>query len=658
VINEFQRMFGNIVVNVDQAERRVFLEAILDSEPNRLGVPFRKMLFRQTRGHPLFTIELLRGMQERGDMVLDQGDRWVEGPALDWETLPARVEAVIAERIGRLAQPLRAALRVASVEGDIFTAEVVARIRAADEREMLGCLSRELDRQHRLIRAHSIQRMDGQLLSYYRFRHTLFQKYLYSSLDEVERVHLHEQVGTVLEDLYGDQQESAAHADIAPQLARHFQEARITEKAIHYLHKAGERAVQLSAYQEGIAHLTRGLALLKTLPDSPECAEQELGLRLALGMAWRGDVGFPDKKVQNAYTRARELCLQLGKTFQLCQVVGELAVLHYVLAEHDKALQLAEEALSLAQQADEPLLVASGNWLMGFILFCLGKFAEAREHLGQMIAFYNPKEHHRSLVSYRGSDGGTSALSYDACCLWCLGYPDQALSRSQESLVLARGLGHPFSLADVLSFSGCVLNELRREWPALKDNAEELLRLSNEKSLRGWLTTATRYHGEALAMLGQVQEGIAQIQEGVDASQSVGTRLYLSGTFGILAEVKARDGQIEEGLEMLSKVMTLIEETNERIWEAELYRLRGELHLMQGDDNEAEASFEKAIEVARRQSAKSWELRAATSLARLWQKQGKSDEAQKLLAPIYDWFSEGFDTPDLREARALLEEIS
>jgi DNA-binding SARP family transcriptional activator len=264
VANELQREFGDIVINVDQAESRDFVEAILDSEPNRLGVPFRQMLYRRTSGQPLFTIELLRGMQERGDLVQDQSGQWVERSELDWETLPARVEAVIAERIGRLAQPLRAAMRVASVEGEVFTAEVVAKVRATDEQEILGCLSRELDRRHHLIRTQSIQRINGQLLSRYRFRHILIQKYLYSSLDEVERVHLHEQVGTALEGLYGAQGEIAA---VAPQLARHFQEARITAKAIHYLHLAGEKAVQLSAYQEARVHLTSAMTLLMTLSN-------------------------------------------------------------------------------------------------------------------------------------------------------------------------------------------------------------------------------------------------------------------------------------------------------------------------------------------------------------------------------------------------------
>ncbi len=199
VLNEFQRDFGDMTVDLRRAERWDFMEALLDSEPNRVGRPFREMLYRQTRGHPLFTVELLRGLQERGDVVQDSEGQWVEGPELDWETLPARVEAVIAERIGRLAQPLQAALRVASVEGEVFTAEVVAQVQAADGREVVSLLSGELDRRHRLVRAQAIERLGQQRLSRYRFRNYLFQKYLYDNLDEVERTYLHEDVGRALE---------------------------------------------------------------------------------------------------------------------------------------------------------------------------------------------------------------------------------------------------------------------------------------------------------------------------------------------------------------------------------------------------------------------------------------------------------------------------
>jgi DNA-binding SARP family transcriptional activator len=271
VVNELQREFGDIAVNVDQASRRDFVEALLDSEPNRLGLPFREMLHRQTQGHPLFTVELLRDMQERGDLVRDRKGRWVEGPALDWEILPARVEAAIAERIGRLDQPLRAALRVACVEGEEFTAEVMAEVLGSDERTMVRRLSSELDRKHRLVRAQAIERTGSRRVSRYRFRHHLFQRYLHDSLDEVERAYLHEDVGNALEELHGEQ--LSRIAGIAPQLAWHFQEAGIEDKAISYLLQAGERAVQMSAYQEALGHLNLGLELLMSLPDSPELAQ-------------------------------------------------------------------------------------------------------------------------------------------------------------------------------------------------------------------------------------------------------------------------------------------------------------------------------------------------------------------------------------------------
>jgi predicted ATPase len=666
VVHEFQRDFGHITVDLGQTESRDFIGAFLDSEPNRLGGAFREMLYRQTRGHPLFTIELLRGLQERGDLVQDPEGRWVEGPALDWETLPARVEAVIAERIGRLAQPLQAALRVASVEGEVFTAEVIARVQAADQREVVGRLSGELDRRHRLVRAQAIERLGSRRVSRYRFRNYLFQKYLYDDLDNVERAYLHEEVGNVLEELYEDQAteiaDTAATAAVAVQLAWHFEGAGIAEKAIHYLHQAGERAVQLSAYQEGIAHLTRGLALLETLPDSSgedrrlERAEQEFSLQLALGIAWTGPEGY-GPQVNKAFTRARELCQRIGKTSQLCRAVGELSILHYVRAEHQKALELAEEALSLAQRIKDPLLMALDHAYLGFVLFCLGEYTMAWDHLEQVIAFYNPEQHHHSLVSIRGSDAGLSALAYAACCLWSLGYPEQGLKQSQEALALARELGHPFSLVDVLCFAGCLFNAMRRDAQALNEHAEELCQLATEE-LPGWLGQATRFRGEALANLGHLEDGIAQMREGLALHRPVVERCYQSETLGSLAEAQAKAGQPEDGLSTVAEALAFVEETDERYCEAELYRMRGALLLMQGDEAEAEGSVHKAIDVARRQQAKSWELRATTSLARLWQQQGRVDEARLMLAEVYGWFTEGFDTRDLQEAKALLEELS
>jgi tetratricopeptide (TPR) repeat protein len=557
---------------------------------------------------------------------------------------------VIAERIGRLAQPLRAALRVASVEGELFTAEVMARVRMTDEREMLGRLSRELDRRHGLVHIEAIERLGGQRVSRYRFRHYLCQKYLYDSLDKGERAYLHEDVGNVLEALYGDRAN-----EISMRLARHFQEAGLIEKAIHYLHQAGERALQLSAYQETFAHLIRGLVLLMELPDTPKRAELELALQLSLGIAQVGLKGY-GSDIKKTYTRARDLCQQMGKMTQLGRVVGELAVHYYVLAEFRRARDLAEEALSLAQQAADPLLVALGHWYLGFISFGLGEYTTARAHLEQVISFYEPQQHH-AFVSLRGSDPGASALAYDACCLWCLGYPDQALERSQEALDLARELDHPFTLADVLYYGGCMVDAMRRDAEAVKDYSEELKRLASGL-LGGWVSLAIRQRGEALAMLGNLEDGIAQMREGLTHKRGGVERCYQSGCLRSLAEAQARAGRPTEGLATLAEAFAFVEESGERHWEAEIYRLQGELLLAEGDEAEAEASLHQAIEVARRQQAKSWELRAVVSLGRLWQSQGKKAEAQQMLAETYGWFTEGFDTPDLIEAKILLEELS
>jgi predicted ATPase len=653
IVNELKRTFGDIEVDLERAEGRPFVDAFLDSEPNCLGEAFREALYQHTQGHPLFTVELLRGMQERGDLVQDREGRWVEALALDWETLPARVEAVVAERIGRLPQRLRDLLSVASVEGETFTAEVVARVQARNERETVRCLSETLDRRHRLVRVHGIQRLDGQRLSQYRFRHILFQRYLYSTLDEAERAYLHEQVGRVLEGLYQGQEIAAA----AVQLARHFQEAGSADKAIYYLRQAGVRAVQLSAYEEGLAHLTRAFALLMTLPDSPERDRQELDLQMALGVALAGARGTQSTEMKDAYSRARQLCMATGETSKLCRVLGEIGLHHYVRGEHQMAREFGEQALNVALSVRDPLLEALSRWYLGVVLFSLGDYATAQAHLERVIAFYIPQQHHRSFVLLRGSDAGVSALAYTACTLWCLGYPDQALQRSQKALALARELNHPFSLADVLSYGGCLFSLMCRDAQSLKDYAEELIRLARER-LEAWSGMGEYYLGGALAQLGQVQEGLAQVREGIGIVRSRGVAVGLSVALASLAEVQARVGRSEEALAALAEALAFSEQTDERYSEAELYRLGGELLLMQGNETEAEISLHQAIEVARRQQAKSWELRATTSMARLWQQQGRIEEARHLLAEIYAWFTEGFDTPDLTEARTLLEEIS
>jgi predicted ATPase len=374
-------------------------------------------------------------------------------------------------------------------------------------------------------------------------------------------------------------------------------------------------------------------------------------------LALVGRIGYAAPEVQEAFTKARDLCQQIGKTSQLCRALGELAVLYYVRAQNRKARDLAQEALALAQQSDDPLLIATSHWFIGFISFSLGDYTTAQAHLRQTISFYDPQQHHRAFVLLRGSDAGASALSYEACCLWCLGYPEQALARSEEALALAGELDHPFTLADVLAYGGCVFHAMRRDVHALNDCAQKLMQLSTEK-LPSWVCTAECFAGEALAMLGQVAEGISQLRKGMADTEAMGMHCYWSGTLRALAEAQAKAGRPGEGLATLDEALMLAEETEERYWDPELYRLKGELLMLQGEDAEAEASFLKAIDIARGQQAKSWELRATVSLCRLWQKQGKQEEARQALAEVYGWFTEGFDTPDLQEAQTLLQELA
>jgi predicted ATPase len=249
-------------------------------------------------------------------------------------------------------------------------------------------------------------------------------------------------------------------------------------------------------------------------------------------------------------------------------------------------------------------------------------------------------------------------MAYIACCLWGLGYPDQAEEQAKQALELARVLGHPFTLCDVLAFAGCMLNVMRRDAESLKRHADALVKLSNEKGLSGWIWTGACHLGDALVLLGEYQEGIKQMRKGMAANQALDEWLFITGFMRSLAEAQLKLGRTEQALNTLDQAFIRVEDTGERHWEAELHRLKGELLLALDDRAGAEASFQEAIQVARRQHARSWELRSTISLARLWQEQGRRDEARGMLGEIYAWFSEGFDTPDLLEAKALLEELA
>jgi adenylate cyclase len=334
----------------------------------------------------------------------------------------------------------------------------------------------------------------------------------------------------------------------------------------------------------------------------------------------------------------------------------ELGIICYVRAEYQKGLELSEELLNLVEDSGDPILLALGHWKLGVVLFAIGKYTASHKHLKEVIDIYHPDQHQQYIL-LRGSDPGASAMAYNACCLWVLGYPDQALTCSKKALALARELDHPFTLADVLCYAGCMFSAIRLDAHSLKFYAEQLIQLSSEK-LPPWQGPGTWYRGESLAMMGKFEDGIDQMHQGLDLMRSLNVMCYTVGILGTLANTLTKIGRPNEGLRTMAKAFRLVDKTDERHWEAELYRMQAEILLSLGNEADAEISLNKSIEVARHQNAKSWELRATTDLARVWKKQGKNQEAQNLLEQIYNWFKEGFDTTDLTSAKELMDALS
>jgi predicted ATPase len=562
---------------------------------------------------------------------------------------------------------LQEALKVASIEGEFFTAEVIARVQEIDEQQIVNQLSNVLDKQHRLVRVQDTQRLDpdGQRLSHYRFRHFLFQKYLYNSLDKAERVYLHEAVGNALEHLYEH------HIDeVAIQLARHFQAAGLATRAIGYLQKAGEQAIRSYANDEAIALFNEALALLKSLPDNLEGIQQELSLQIALANTLMATKGYAAVEVEQAFARARELCQQVGETLSLFPVLQGLYRFYLIRGEMQITQTLAEQSLRLIEGQQDPILLVPAHLVSGLSLWYTGAFALAQVHFEQVLTLYTPEQHHAYILRY-GQDPGVACLSYLALALWHLGYSDQALQRSQEAHALVQRLPRPFDLAYVLNCTTW-LHQLRREVQATLEWAERAVTLAAEHDLTFWAAMGTILRGWALIEQGNDETGIAQIRQGLETWRAIGAELIVPYYLTLLVKAYQKVGRVAEALNIVAEALIIVDKTEQRFPEAELYRLRGELLLqaevtalqpqleprLEQTQDEAEDCFWQAIEIARRQQAKLLELRATVSLCRLWQRQGRTEEARQMLVEIYTWFTEGFETVDLKEAKVLLEELS
>jgi len=519
-----------------------------------------QQIVSKTDGVPLFVEELTKSVVESGLSVGATGRSPLQSFAI-----PTTLHDSLMARLDRLGAAKEIA-QVGATMGREFDYTLLQAVSPLDEATLQHGL-------RRLVEAELVYQRGLPPQATYLFKHALIQDTAYQSLLKSRRQQLHQQIAQVLEERFPETQETQ------PELvAHHYTEAGLIAQAIPYWQQAGQRATQRSANVEAISHLTKGLELLKTQSNIPNRAQQELMLQIALSAPLIATKGYTAPEVEQAWTRARELCRRLGETPQLWWVLGGLSGFYQMRGEMQTARELAEQCLCLAQRihSSTPLIWAHNQ--LGQTLFLLGEFVLAHNHMEQGIALYNPQEHSPLVSGTIPQDPGVSCLCYAAFALWRLGYPDQALKRVQETLTLAQKLSHPYSLAYAFRFAAS-LHQCRRERPAAQGWAERTIALSTEQGFPFWLALGTILRGWALTEQGQIEEGLVQMRQGLTAYEATGSELGRSSYLALLAEAYGKVGQVEGGLALLAEALAAVDKTGERHYEAELYRLKGELTL-------------------------------------------------------------------------------
>jgi predicted ATPase len=607
-------------------------------------IPLKRLIIERTEGTPFFMEEIVQALFEDGVL---QGNGAVKlAKSMNAVKVPNTVQAVLASRIDRLSAEEKELLQTLAVLGREFPLGLVQRVTLKPDDEWERGLAR-------LQAGEFIYEQLGAGDVEYIFKHALTQEVAYNALLGDRRKLLHERAGEALESMFAEQLDD--HLD---ELAHHYSRSDNVGKALEYLERAGQQARQRSAYGEAINRLTAGINLLQRLPENPERIQRELLLQLALGPALIAVKGFAAPEVERAYNRARELCEGLDDPPELFDALYGLWVMHHMRGELRIAYELAERLLWRAQSAHELVLQMNAENLLGVTSFYMGDLLPSREHLETATSLYD-LERHRLLAVQYGVDTGVACLSFLAWTLWQLGYPNQALKRGNEALALAQRLSHPFSLVFAEYFGGSILAQSRREARVAQETAESVIRLSAERGFTQFLAWATGLRGWAMAEQGCNEEGILQLQEALRASRGAGAELWRPYFLCLLAEACMQTGRRDDGLRALTEALAAADEHDIGFSKAEIHRLKGELLLSQDDLNTAEAQncFERAIEITRKHGAKSLELRAATSLARLLDKQGRRSDACTMLAEIHNWFTEGFDTADFKDAKQLLDDL-
>jgi predicted ATPase/class 3 adenylate cyclase len=615
------------------------LQALLGDDANLL--PLKQLLIERTEGNPFFLEESVRTLVETNVLAGVRGSYHLTRP-IERTQVPATVQAVLAARIDRLPPEEKRLLQSAAVIGKDVPFVLLQSIVDESEEELRAGIAR-LQAAEFLYETSLFPDLE------YTFKHALTHEVAYGSVLQERRRVLHAQIVEAIERLYPDRLPEQFEL-----LAHHSLRGELWQKAVTYLREAGAKAAARSAFTEGVAYFQQALEALSHMPESRKRLEQAIDIRVNLGPALIAMKGFAAPEVVQTYTQAREMCERLGDTPQLFPVLWGLSRFHNFRGGLQVARELGGQLLTLAKRAQDPPLLLEAHHTLWATLFSLGEFTLAQDHYQQGMAIYDPQQHAQHASLYGGHDPGVCGLRHASQMLWLLGYPDQALQRSNDALALAQKLSQPSSLCFALYFSAWV-QQHRGKRQAVQEHIEQTITLATEQGFTRWLAQGSILKGWLLVEEGKGREGILQMRTG--GAVQVRERSHCAA---LLAEAQRKERQIKEGLKVVIEELERTDIIGERYYEAELHRMKGELLLTQAapDEEQAESCFRKAIEIARRQQSKSLELRAVMSLSRLWQRQNKRKEAQQLLAEIYGWFTEGFDTADLKAAKALLEELT
>ncbi|MGH6895461.1 MAG: AAA family ATPase [Geminicoccaceae bacterium] len=599
-------------------------------------------IWAKTEGVPLFVEELTKTVLESG-LLDDRGDRFELTSPLPPLAIPATLQDSLMARLDRLA-PVKEVAQIGAVIGREFSYWLLAALSPLDATALQEALSH-------LVGAELVFRRGTIPDAIYSFKHAFVQDAAYASLLKSKRQQLHAEVAGALRERFPEL------ADSQPEiLAHHLTEAGVTGEAIGYWQRAGHRAAERSANAEAAAHFRRGVELLRAFPETAERHEQELDLLTMLGSMVITTKGHGHPEVEDVYTRARELCHRAGDASHLAPVLQGLRIYHILRAELVSAREAAQDLLALGESTREAAYLVEGHRAKGVVHFYAGEFELALDHLERGFALYDIQAHAPHNLRYE-DDAGETCLAYAARTLWTLGYPDQALERSGQAIALAQETSHAASIAEAMTWRSEIAL-FRRDIPDARERAAAALALATEHGLPLWIGMATVMHGWAVAEQGRSAQGIADIRIGLSTLERAGDNLFRPYYLTLLAGALGQAGQVDEGLVALDEALESYRECGVPYWNSELQRLRGELLLAKdGANAAAEGCFHRAIETAQAQSARSLQLRAATSLARLWRDQDKRATARDLLAPVYAWFTEGFDTQDLKDAKALLDEL-